>query len=78
FLSLLLNGIIDALIFVEFTYLLLLTNIIAIPIIVAISYVISILAFKGGFDPDNFVIPIESSLADNITTIALFIAIILH
>jgi len=78
FLSLLLNGIIDALIFVGFTYLLLLTNVIAIPIIVAISYVISILAFKGGFDPDNFVIPIESSLADNVTTIALFIAIILH
>ncbi len=78
FLSLLLNGILEASTFTGFTYILLITNVIAIPIIVIISYVISILAFKGGFDPDNFVIPIESSLADNVTTIALFVAILLH
>ncbi len=78
FLSLLLNGVLEASFLISFTYILLITNVIAIPIIVIISYTISILAFKGGFDPDNFVIPIESSLADNVTTIALFVAILLH
>ena len=32
---------------------------------------------KKGLDPDNFVIPIESTLADSITTIALLIALFL-
>lgn len=49
-----------------------LTNIIAFITIVAITYAISIVTFKRGLDPDNFVIPVISTLADSITTIALF------
>jgi mgtE-like transporter len=53
------------------------SNIIAFSAIVILSYAISILTFKRGLDPDNFVIPVGSSLADSITTIALFVALIL-
>jgi len=78
FLSLLLNGILEVSTFIGHTYILLITNFIAVPIMIAISYIISMLTFKGGFDPDNFVIPIESSLADNVTTIALLLALLLY
>jgi mgtE-like transporter len=53
------------------------SNIIAFVAIVILSYAISILTFKRGLDPDNFVIPVGSSLADSITTIALFVALLL-
>ena len=48
-----------------------LTNILALIAIVVISYAISIVTFKRGLDPDNFVIPIISTLADCITTIVI-------
>ena len=63
--------------FLSFTALLLTANIIAVSAIVLISYAIAILTFKRGLDPDNFVIPIESSLADSITSIALLVALLL-
>ena len=77
-LSALLNGILEISTFISYASTLLITNFIAIPAMIIISYAISISAFKRGFDPDNFVIPIESSLADNITTIALLAALLLH
>ncbi len=52
---------------------LLATNILAAVFMIAISFSIAILTFQRGLDPDNFVIPIESSLADAITTISLFV-----
>jgi mgtE-like transporter len=56
---------------------LLIANVIAVTAIVLLSYSISILTFKRGLDPDNFVIPIVSSFADSITTIALLVALLL-
>jgi len=53
------------------------SNIIAFVSIVLLSYAIAILTFKRGLDPDNFVIPVGSSLADAITTVALFVALLL-
>ena len=53
------------------------SNVIAFTVIVIVFYAISILAFKRGLDPDNFVIPVGSSLADSITTFALFAALFL-
>lgn len=53
------------------------TNILAFIAIVLISFAVSIITFKRGLDPDNFVIPIVSTLADNITTIALFVVLFL-
>ena len=52
---------------------LLATNILAAVFMIAVSFSIAILTFQRGLDPDNFVIPIESSLADAITTISLFV-----
>jgi mgtE-like transporter len=56
---------------------LLIANFIAITIIVLMSYAISILTFKKGLDPDNFVIPIESSSADSVMSLALLITLFL-
>jgi mgtE-like transporter len=56
---------------------LLLTNIIAFISTMVLTYAVSIVTFKRSLDPDNFVIPIISSLADCITTIALFVALLL-
>ena len=75
--SLLTQGTFMLHVFLGFASLLLITNIIAVFAIVLISYAIAILTFKKGLDPDNFVIPIESSLADGITSIALLIALLL-
>ena len=55
----------------------LVANVLAVATIVFLSYAVSILTFKRGLDPDNFVIPVESSLADSITSLALFVALIL-
>jgi len=56
---------------------LLAANVIAGASIILVSYGISILTFKRGLDPDNFVIPIESSLADSLTSIALLVVLVL-
>ena len=76
-LSLLIHGMLSLSSFAWFTYVLLVANIIAVVMIIVLSYSISILTFKRGLDPDNFVIPIESSFADSITSIALFAALLL-
>ena len=47
---------------------LLATNILAVSFIIIISFIIAISTQKRGLDPDNFVIPIESALAEGITT----------
>ena len=54
---------------------LLVTNTLAVPSMVIIAYAVAIFTYRRGWDPDNFVIPIESSLADGITTISLLIAL---
>ncbi|MCW4002522.1 MAG: magnesium transporter [Candidatus Bathyarchaeota archaeon] len=53
------------------------SNVIAFVAISIISYWISILTFKRGLDPDNFVIPVGSALADSFMTMALFAALLL-
>jgi mgtE-like transporter len=55
----------------------LIANVLAVAAIVILTYSISILTFKRGLDPDNFVIPVESSLADSVTSLALFVALLL-
>ncbi len=55
----------------EMTATLLITNALAVPIMVVIAYLVAIVTYRKGWDPDNFVIPIESSLADSITTVVL-------
>jgi mgtE-like transporter len=74
-LSLAIQGILSLGTLLRFTALLFTTNLIAASSIIIISFAVAVLTFKRGLDPDNFVIPIESSLADSITTISLLIAI---
>jgi len=76
-LSLLTQGMFTLNAFLTFSALLLAANVIAVSAIVLISYAVAILTFKKGLDPDNFVIPIESSLADSITSIALLVTLFL-
>jgi len=76
-LSLAINGVFSLPSFLSLISVLLIANVIAVTAIVLLSYSISILTFKKGLDPDNFVIPIESSFADSITTIALLVALLL-
>ncbi len=52
-------------------------NILAVAAIIILSFAVSILTFKRGLDPDNFVIPVESSLADSVTSIALFVSLLI-
>jgi len=73
--SLSINAALTPINFLGFTALLLVTNVIAVSAIILVSYAVSILTFKRGLDPDNFVIPIESSLADSVTTVSLLIAL---
>ena len=77
FLSLSIHGTLTQQSFLRFTLLLLMTNVIAVAAIVVISYAVAILTFQKGLDPDNFVIPVESVLADGITSIALLAGLFL-
>lgn len=61
--------------YVIFSLQLLTTNLLAIPFITLITYGTSIVTFRYGLDPDNFTVPIESSVADAITTLSLLIAL---
>lgn len=76
-LSLFMNGIFASGVFLALTSTLLVANVIAVGAIVLVSFAISILTFKRGLDPDNFVIPIESSFADSMTSIALLVGLVL-
>jgi len=52
-------------------------NILAAPIMATISYSLAVLTFRNGLDPDNFVIPCESSLSDSVTTACLLLVLFL-
>jgi mgtE-like transporter len=56
---------------------LLVSNVMAFASLIGISYVVAILTYKRGLDPDNFVIPLGIAFADALTTFALFAALLL-
>jgi mgtE-like transporter len=60
-----------------FTGQLLTTNFVAVAVMLFVAYAVAISTFRHGLNPDNFVIPIESSLADTITTAAALLALAL-
>ncbi len=59
----------------RFAGLLYFTNVLAVLSVVMIAFFVAILTFRRGWDPDNFVIPIESSLADTLTSLSLLVAL---
>jgi mgtE-like transporter len=75
--ALLITGTLTPISLVTFTLFLFTVNILAASLIILVSYSVAILTYQKGLDPDNFEIPIESSLADSITTISLLVALIL-
>lgn len=77
FLALIIHGIFTLHNLLYFTVQLIVANIIAASCIIVISYAVAILTFQRGLDPDNFEIPVESSLADSITSIALLTALVI-
>jgi cation transporter-like permease len=75
--ALLIQGKLAASTFYSLGSILLVANLIAVTLIVLISFAVSILAFQKGLDPGNFVIPIESAFAASITSVALLVALAL-
>lgn len=56
---------------------LLTTNVVAVTVMLFVAYAVAISTFRRGLNPDNFVIPVESSLADTVTTVAALLALAL-
>jgi mgtE-like transporter len=52
-------------------------NLITMPIISVITFSVAIETRNRGLDPDNFIIPIETSLSDGLTTLVLFLTLTL-
>ena len=77
FAALLVNGIFTPAAFYSHVVTLLVANVIAVSLIVILSFAISILTFQKGLDPGNFVIPIENAFAASVTSIALLLALAL-
>jgi mgtE-like transporter len=77
FISLAINQVFALSTVLNFIGIIWISNLIAVISIVILSYGISILTFKRGLNPENFVIPIETSLATIITSVALLIALVL-
>jgi mgtE-like transporter len=75
FLALLIHGTFTLALFYEHVITLLVANVIAVVLVVVLSFAISILTFQKGLDPGNFVIPIENAFAAWITSIALLAAL---
>lgn len=50
---------------------LLVLNLLAAPLMSVVAYCVAVLTYRRGLNPDNFVIPFESSLSDTVTTICL-------
>lgn len=76
-LSLFMNRIFALQDFLSLTSVLVITNLIAVSVIILASFAVAILTFQRGLDPDNFVIPIESSFADSMTSVALLVSLML-
>lgn len=75
--ALLIQGKLAASTFYSLASVLLVANLIAVTLIVLISFAVSIVAFQKGLDPGNFVIPIENAFAASITSVALLVALAL-
>jgi len=76
-LALTIKGMLTPLNLARFSLLLFTVNVLAAVLIILVSYSVAITTYRKGLDPDNFEIPIESSLADTLTTVSLLIALTL-
>jgi mgtE-like transporter len=70
------HGLLSLTLFLHLVSIMMIANAIAVGSIILISYAISILTFKRGLNPSNFVIPLETSLAGIMISVALFVALV--
>jgi mgtE-like transporter len=75
FLSSFINGSTKTKDLLLFTGQLITANILAVGAMLFVAYTVAIYTYRHGWNPDNFVIPIESSLADTITTAAVLLVL---
>ncbi len=54
------------------------TNVVGVFLIVCVSFILAILTFRKGLDPDHLVAPIQSSLGALFVSVGLIAAILLH
>jgi cation transporter-like permease len=76
-LTLAMNGMFAFNAFLDLASALLAANLIAASARILVSFVVAILTFQKGWDPDNFVIPIEGSFADSMASTALIVSLIM-
>ncbi len=50
-------------------------NLLAAPLMSVVAYSVAVLTYRRGLNPDNFVIPFESSLSDTVTTVCLLVVL---
>ena len=53
-------------------------NLLAAPLMSVVAYCVAVLTYRRGLNPDNFVIPLESSLSDTVTTVCLLVVLGLY
>jgi len=53
-------------------------NLLAAPLMSVVAYCVAVLTYRRGLNPDNFVIPFESSLSDTVTTVCLLLVLGLY
>jgi cation transporter-like permease len=75
FLGLAINGVFTTTALYNHIVTLMIANVIAVILIVLLSFGLSILTFQKGLDPGNFVIPLENAFAASITSVALLAAL---
>ncbi|MEM0357733.1 MAG: magnesium transporter [Candidatus Bathyarchaeia archaeon] len=74
-LALSIRGMLSLVNIAKFSLLLFTVNVLAAALIILVSFSVAVITYQRGLDPDNFEIPIESSLADTLTTISLLVAL---
>ncbi|MHA1770642.1 MAG: magnesium transporter [Candidatus Thorarchaeota archaeon] len=62
--------------YLGFVSLLLSANVLSVWIVMLFAFALAIVTAKKGLNPDNFVIPIESSIADTITTLSILVVLL--
>jgi mgtE-like transporter len=76
-LALVLNGVFSFTSYANLALILVISNVVSTTAIVLVTFFVSLITFRRGLDPDSFVIPLMTAIADSIATAALLIALFL-
>jgi mgtE-like transporter len=74
-LALAFNGMFSITSFSNLATVLLVTNVVSVSAIIMVAFFVSLITFRRGLDPDSFVLPLLTALADSIATAALLLAL---